>query len=177
MRKVVFGLLVAGSVVFTACDNAASKIEGVEETNSDAPASANDIVNDVNAASGTATFQFEEERHDFGDIAEGTVAKHTFKFTNTGDAPLIIYNAQGSCGCTVPVCDKDPIMPGATSAISVKYDTKRIGPINKSVTITSNSSNEPTKVIRIKGRVEAADLGAPSGVPVKQPATGAPTSN
>jgi hypothetical protein len=140
MRKVVFGLLVAGSVVFTACDNAASKIEGVEETNSDAPASANDIVNDVNAASGTATFQFEEERHDFGDIAEGTVAKHTFEFTNTGDAPLIIYNAQGSCGCTVPEWPREAIAPGATGEIKVSFNSAgRPGVNNKQVTLTANT--------------------------------------
>lgn len=140
MRKVVFGLLVAGSVVFTACDNAASKIEGVEETNSDAPASANDIVNDVNAASGTATFQFEEERHDFGDIAEGTVAKHTFKFTNTGDTPLIIYNAQGSCGCTVPEWPREAIAPGATGEIKVSFNSAgRPGVNNKQVTLTANT--------------------------------------
>jgi hypothetical protein len=115
--------------------------------------------------------------HDYGTITQGGDGACVFTVTNTGSEPLIISRCKGSCGCTVPVCDKDPIMPGATSAISVKYDTKRIGPINKSVTITSNSTNEPTKVIRIKGRVEAADLGAPSGVPVKQPATGAPTNN
>ena len=68
-------------------------------------------------------------------------------------------------------------MPGATSSISVKYDTKRIGPINKSVTITSNATNEPTiRLFCIKGKVEASDLGAKSGVPVKQPSTGAPTN-
>jgi hypothetical protein len=115
--------------------------------------------------------------HDYETITQGGNGACEFTVTNTGTEPLIISRCKGSCGCTVPKCDKDPIMPGATSAISVKYDTKRIGPINKSVTITSNASNEPTKVIRIKGRVEAADLGAPSGVPVKQPATGAPTNN
>jgi hypothetical protein len=154
MRKVVFGLLVAGSVVFTACDNAASKIEGVEETNSDAPASANDIVNDVNAASGTATFQFEEERHDFGDIAEGTVAKHTFEFTNTGDAPLIIYNAQGSCGCTVPEWPREAIAPGATGEIKVSFNSAgRPGVNNKQVTLTANTV--PNKrIINITSNVE-----------------------
>jgi hypothetical protein len=66
-------------------------------------------------------------------------------------------------------------MPGATSVINVRYDTKRIGPINKSVTITSNATNEPTKVIRIKGKVEAADAGAPAGgAPVKPASMGAP---
>jgi len=65
-------------------------------------------------------------------------------------------------------------MPGATSAISVRYDTKRIGPINKSVTITSNATNEPTKVIRIKGKVEASDINQTGGAPVKPASTGAP---
>jgi hypothetical protein len=115
--------------------------------------------------------------HDYGTIIQGGDGACEFTVTNTGTEPLIISRCKGSCGCTVPKCDKDPIMSGATSSISVKYDTKRIGPINKSVTITSNASNEPTKVIRIKGRVEASDLGNPSGVPVKQPATGAPTNN
>lgn len=65
-------------------------------------------------------------------------------------------------------------MPGATSVINVRYDTKRIGPINKSVTITSNANNEPTKVIRIKGKVEAADAGNAGGAPVKPASVGAP---
>jgi hypothetical protein len=65
-------------------------------------------------------------------------------------------------------------MPGENSKITVRYDTKRLGPINKSVTITSNASNEPTKVIRIKGKVEASDGGA--GAPTKSPVAGAPVN-
>ncbi|MBM56278.1 MAG: hypothetical protein CMB32_06955 [Euryarchaeota archaeon] len=114
--------------------------------------------------------------HDYGTITQGANGACEFVVTNTGTEPLLITKCKGSCGCTVPKCEKDPIMPGASSAISVKYDTKRIGPINKSVTITSNANNEPTKVIRIKGKVQAADLGAKQGVPVKQPSTGAPTN-
>ena len=114
--------------------------------------------------------------HDYGTITQGANGACEFIVTNTGTEPLLITRCKGSCGCTVPKCDKDPIMPGSTSSISVKYDTKRIGPINKSVTITSNATNEPTKVIRIKGKVEASDTGAKSGVPVKQPSTGAPTN-
>jgi hypothetical protein len=91
-----------------------------------------------------------------------------FTVTNDGTEPLIISRCKGSCGCTVPQCDKDPIMPGATSSIKVKYDTKRVGPINKSVTITSNASNEPTKVIRIKGKIEA--VAQTVGAPVKEAA-------
>ena len=123
------------------------------------------------------SISLDKTTHDYGTITQGGNGACEFIVTNTGSEPLIISRCKGSCGCTVPKCEKDPIMPGATSAISVKYDTKRIGPINKSVTITSNATNEPTKVIRIKGRVEASDLGAPSGIPVKQPATGAPTNN
>ena len=118
----------------------------------------------------------DKDVHDYGTITQGANGACEFIVTNTGTEPLLITRCKGSCGCTVPKCDKDPIMPGATSSISVKYDTKRIGPINKSVTITSNASNEPTKVIRIKGKVDAADIGAKSGGPVKQPSTGAPTN-
>lgn len=118
----------------------------------------------------------DKEVHDYGTITKGGDGACTFIVTNTGTEPLIISKCKGSCGCTVPKCDKNPILPGATSDISVKYDTKRVGPINKSVTITSNATNEPTKVIRIKGKVEAgADTGG-NGAPVKVPSPAAPTS-
>ena len=65
----------------------------------------------------------------------------------------MISDAKGSCGCTVPTYSKEPIAPGAKGSITVTYDTKRPGPITKSVTIMSNALNEPTKVIRIKGMV------------------------
>jgi hypothetical protein len=140
MRKVVFGLLLAGSVVFTACDNAASKIEGGEETNAEGTTSANGMTNEVNAASGTPAFLFTEEKFDFGNIDEGTVAKHTFEFKNTGDAPLIIYNAQGSCGCTVPDWPREAIAPGETGEIKVSFNSAgRVGVNNKQVTLTANT--------------------------------------
>lgn len=118
----------------------------------------------------------DKDVHDYGTIQQGANGACEFTVTNSGTEPLIISRCKGSCGCTVPQCEKAPIAPGATSAITVKYDTKRIGPINKSVTITSNAANEPTKVIRIKGKVEASDLGNSGGVPVKQTAAGAPTT-
>jgi hypothetical protein len=107
--------------------------------------------------------EFEKEVHDYGKIENGADGSCTFEFKNTGNAPLIISNAKGSCGCTVPQWPKEPIAPGATASIKVKYDTKRAGAINKSVTITSNAVNEPTKVIRIKGYVNAKPT---SGAPV-----------
>jgi len=96
---------------------------------------------------------FKKEVHDYGDIKYAADGTCTFEFKNTGTAPLIISNAKGSCGCTVPEWTKEPINPGKTGVITVKYDTKRPGAINKSVTITSNAVNEPTKVLRIKGNV------------------------
>ncbi len=97
----------------------------------------------------------DKEVHDYGTMDQGANGECTFVVTNTGKAPLIISSCKGSCGCTVPQCDKAPIAPGASQEIKVKYDTKRIGPINKSVTITSNATNTPTKVIRIKGNIKA----------------------
>jgi Protein of unknown function (DUF1573) len=112
---------------------------------------------------GGAKIEFKKDTHDYGNVKYGADGTCTFEFTNTGDAPLIISNAKGSCGCTVPSWPKEPIAPGASSVITVKYDTKRPGAIAKSVTITSNATNEPNKVIRIKGTV----LPAPeNGTPV-----------
>ena len=123
-------------------------------------------------AAGGASVEFEKDVHDFGNMKQHGDASAEFKFTNTGAAPLIISNAKGSCGCTVPSWPKEPIMPGETSSIKVKYDSKRVGPINKSVTISSNASNEPTKVIRIKGMIEAAPK--EETMPVKEAPVGAP---
>ena len=119
-----------------------------------------------------ATIEFSKEVHDYGTIENGADGTCTFEFKNTGNAPLIISNAKGSCGCTVPSWPKEPIAPGASSKISVKYDTKRPGAINKSVTITSNAVDSPTKVIRIKGNVKPKpESGAPvnnSGAPANK---------
>jgi hypothetical protein len=110
-----------------------------------------------------AKITFTKETHDYGTVKNGGDGTCTFEFKNTGNAPLILSNSKGSCGCTVPTWPKEPIAPGANGVISVKYDTKRTGAINKSVTITSNAVNEPTKTIRIKGTV----LPAPeNGTPV-----------
>lgn len=108
---------------------------------------------------------FEKEVHDYGKIKKGANGVVEFTFTNTGNAPLILSNAKGSCMCTVASWPKESIAPGKSATLKVKYDTKRVGAINKSVTITSNAVNEPTKVIRIKGYVEAPDE---SGAPVNK---------
>ena len=115
---------------------------------------------------------FEKEIHDFGTFEQNGNGTYEFKFTNTGEAPLIISNSKGSCGCTVPIWPKAPIAPGASDVIKVKYDTKRIGAFNKSVTITSNAVTNPTQVIRIKGKTLAVD--GTSTTPVKKPTGSSP---
>ncbi len=100
-----------------------------------------------------AKIEFKEETHDYGTIKNGSDGTCTFEFKNTGDQPLVISRAQGSCGCTVPSWPKEPIAPGATAKISVHYDTNRTGNFSKYVTIYSNATNTPEKKIYIKGQV------------------------
>lgn len=99
---------------------------------------------------------FANEVIDYGTITQNAEGKREFVFTNNGTTPLVITNAQGSCGCTVPSTPKEPIAPGAKGTIGVKYDTTRVGAFTKTVTISSNAAGQPTKVLTIKGNVVAA---------------------
>jgi len=99
---------------------------------------------------------FETETIDYGTIEHNAEGTRKFVFTNNGNAPLVITNAQGSCGCTVPSTPKEPILPGSKGSIGVKYDTSRVGTFTKTVTISSNAAGQPTKVLTIKGNVVAA---------------------
>lgn len=104
--------------------------------------------------SGQAEITFKDKIHDFGEIKEASGSvENKFIFTNTGKAPLIISNVKASCGCTTPGWTKEPVMPGKEGYIIAKYNpVNRPGVFNKSLTITSNASNQ-TEVIYIKGRV------------------------
>ena len=97
---------------------------------------------------------WENEVMDYGTIAKGSNGAREFKFTNTGNAPLVITSASGSCGCTVPTKPTEPIMPGQTGVIGVKYDTQRVGAFTKTVTVSSNATEKP-KTLTIKGTVSA----------------------
>lgn len=109
---------------------------------------------------------FAKETHDFGKVAYGANTVYNFEFTNTGKTPLIISNVSSPCGCTVADWSEDPIAPGAPGKITVRYDSKRQGPINKSVDVRSNSVNDPDRQLVIKGEVlpqkEAAAVSAPA---------------
>lgn len=109
------------------------------------------------AAAGSVTdgpdIEFVAETHDFGMVPINGDATCEFKFKNTGNAPLVLSNVRASCGCTVPVWPKEPIAPGETASIKVKYTTvQRPNVINKSIVVSSNASRN-TIVLRIKGEV------------------------
>lgn len=98
-------------------------------------------------------FDFEKETHDFGKIKEGEKVSHSFKFTNTGQQPLIITDAAASCGCTVPNYPKKPVKPGESALIDVAFDSDgKPGSFKKSVTLKANTVPN-TKKIFIKGEV------------------------
>lgn len=104
----------------------------------------------------TAKIEFKAETVDYGEIEKGSDGIRVFEFTNTGNAPLIISKVSSSCGCTIPKKPEDPILPGKTGEIQVKYDTNRVGPIRKAITVISNADT-PTKVLKIKGEIKAPE--------------------
>ena len=100
----------------------------------------------------TAKIEFKSEVIDYGEIMRGSDGVRVFEFTNTGNAPLVITDVTSSCGCTIPEKPEGPIAPGEAGQIKVKYDTNRVGPIRKTVTVYSNA-DVPAKSIKIKGKV------------------------
>jgi hypothetical protein len=153
MKKSIYAILILFAASFTAFAQEEQKTE---------------VNNDPNAPE----IVFESEVHDFGTIPYGGNGTYDFKFSNTGKSPLIISNARGSCGCTVPKWPKEPVGKGQSGAINVQYDTKRPGPFTKTVTISSNAKTS-TKVITIKGTVEPAEQ-TEDQTPVKKDAGSSP---
>jgi len=116
-----------------------------------APATPAQAVENKNAPD----FKFDVEQYNFGTIKQGESVNYDFNFKNVGKEPLIISEAHGSCGCTVPVWPKEPIKPGETAQIKVTFNsTGKMGMQDKTVTITSNAK-ETSKVLHLKGNVEA----------------------
>lgn len=168
MKKAIFALTAMAMLGFTACDNAASKIRESEGEASTSAANTNDAAANNAAANFQANqnnqqievdpenapeFSFESESHDFGVINEGKLAKTDFTFTNTGKTPLIITNASGSCGCTVPQWPREPIAPGETGTIHVEFNSDgKPGNQTKQVTLTANTVPNK-KILRISAQV------------------------
>lgn len=97
---------------------------------------------------------FTEQEHNYGTIQKGGDGNCEFVFTNEGNEPLILSNVKASCGCTVPTWTKEPIMPGKTGSIKVRYNTSNIGAFTKTITVTSNAVNTPRLTLKIRGKVE-----------------------
>ena len=93
-------------------------------------------------------FSFDQEEHNFGQIRDGDIVSHTFRFTNSGEAPLIIPKATAACGCTVPQWPKQPIPVGGSGEIQVQFDSSnKPGMQNKVVTITANTESKVKKLL------------------------------
>jgi hypothetical protein len=110
----------------------------------------------VSAQEKTAKIQLKSDTVDYGEIEKGSDGVRVFEFTNTGDAPLVISKVSSSCGCTIPKKPEAPIQPGESGEIQVKYDTNRVGPIRKAITVISNADT-PTMILKIKGTVKGVD--------------------
>ncbi|MBK8846566.1 MAG: DUF1573 domain-containing protein [Bacteroidetes bacterium] len=163
MKKIlIMAVMALGSMAVNAQTNDAAATPATATVDNSNNPNAPDIV-------------FMEETHDFGTLPYSGNGETDFKFTNKGKEPLIISNARGSCGCTVPEWPKEPIMPGQSAAIHVKYDTKRVGQFTKTITVTSNAKAS-TKVITIKGNVMSQEE-TENQSPVKKANPMAPTEN
>lgn len=145
MKKLLLSMIAVAAITFTSCkQNAADKVkaENVEA------ASAREVQEVY-----YPTMDFEEKTYDFGTINEGDVVEHTFTFTNNGKAPLVITSARGSCGCTVPTWTKEPIKPGDSGEMLVKFNSKgKPNTQNKTVTIKANTESG-TERLQIKAFV------------------------
>jgi len=144
MKRTLFIASLA-AITLASCSSATDRIKPIGEASTNSMLDALPVIN------------FEEEFHDFGEVQEGDVVEHTFVFTNEGDGPLIISNAQGSCGCTVPDWPRQPIAPGQKGQIKVSFNsTGRAGRQDKRVTLTTNAVPQ-SKVLNITSNVIAKE--------------------
>ena len=135
-------ILIAAASLFAIPLSAQDRVEVVQPSNEENP---------------ITTLKFEETVYDFGKVVEGTKVTQVFTFTNTGQEPLVLTNALGSCGCTVPKWPREPIRPGETASITVEFNSKnKIGQRNQKVTITANTE-PPQTYLYLKGEVLASE--------------------
>ncbi|MCW3124615.1 MAG: hypothetical protein JWO03_273 [Bacteroidetes bacterium] len=131
MRKVLFISLCLSGLILTSCDREHNPFFKKGNPFAGLPSA---ILKD------TTTVEIAEKEFHFGKINEGDKVEHTFTVKNTGEKPLIIANAYGSCGCTVPEYPKEPIAPGSTADIKVTFNsTGKKGEQHKSVTMQMNT--------------------------------------
>ena len=152
MYKYILTLLALVTLSLTACQESAAKKVNSTTATTNAAAPSNEASSSNSAEAPVMTFY--KTSHDFGTIKEGEKVTTTFSFTNTGNADLIIVDARGSCGCTVPQYPKNtPIAPGGTGTIEVSFDSSnKPGIQQKSVTISANTKSG-REMLRIKSQV------------------------
>ncbi len=172
MKKLLlFAILLTSLSVTTFAQKAKTKTKKVTTTSVSAPKQVEAAMPQMSSPSAPTTTgpaaTFEKTEMDYGKIKQGSEPLRVFTFKNTGTEPLIISNAAGSCGCTVPTFPKEPIGPGQTSKIEVRYDTQRLGGFQKTVTLTTNEAN-PTRVLTIKGEVETPATPNPAVAPATE---------
>lgn len=155
MKKVVVTLCVACLAVFVSCkEKATDKINAANV----------EVASERDQASKSLpVMTFEKSEHDFGTIEQNTPQEAVFKFTNTGNAPLIITNATSSCGCTVPDPPKEPILPGDSGELLVKFNGAGQNQVTKTITVTANTE-KGSEILRIKAFVNPK--GAAAGSPL-----------
>ncbi|TAF66293.1 MAG: DUF1573 domain-containing protein [Cytophagales bacterium] len=154
-----YTLLAFSLLIITACGGKTSKKNEkasleVQNTNNTTTNTNGGQAQENNTTTGSPMITFEAKEFNYGDVKKGTIVKHTFKFKNTGNAPLIIQNATASCGCTVPEWSKEPIMPGESGEIKVEFNTDgKSGIQNKEITVYTNMPNEAAVKVQLTGTV------------------------
>ena len=149
--KIILCLLITTNF---ACNDLTKKVETKKEERILSTVVNNPITaQEVKQEGPLPELSFETLRYNFGDITQGETVSHQFVFTNTGEGDLIISNAKGSCGCTVPKWPKKPISPGEKAEIKVTFNSSgREGKQKKTVTLVTNAIPN-TKVLTISGEV------------------------
>jgi hypothetical protein len=110
------------------------------------------VINFLSPRFETPNFSWIVTNHDFGKIKLNSPVTHEFRFTNSGDAPLVISSVQASCGCTVTDYSKDPIAPGSEGYVKATYNAAKVGVFSKTVTVNANAA-ESVVQLTIKGEV------------------------
>lgn len=162
LKQIKIGFMVVlAMAAFASCQNANNDVREAARESVEGVQPANPAATPEAAAAGpTTTMTFEETEFSFGTVTDGDKVSHTYTFTNTGNEPLILSDARGSCGCTVPSWPREPIAPGAKGEITVEFNSaNKVGARNQKVTITANT-NPPQSFIYLKGDVLAKDAPA-----------------
>lgn len=162
--RMKYQILLAASLLLSACNSDKTVEVGAEGMNAAAnaasDATANPTIDNPNVVSeneapnpNAPVMKFAEMEFDFGDIKPNSTVRHTFTFTNTGKSPLLIEDATASCGCTTPSWTKEPVAPGAKGTMEVQFDSRgKQGIVSKQVAVRANTQPNITTIL-IKGNI------------------------